>query len=362
MEEEKVKLPKAYKIYLILILIIGLVLIIPLSRGKIFDTLGIFKARDMELKLIADYPIEKDISKIDIYGENIIEWKDNKLSIVDLKGFEIFKKNYKFKEPDLVFGKEIIYIMDKADGRIELLDKDGKSEGQIEFNSSFKKLKEEKEDIHIYKKDGNVETIDIINREGKTLKSHEERIPILTFNIEDENNKYLVSTLAMDEDLSTLVDIYSLEDEEIQSFELKDEIVVYTKFIKNKIIIVTDTAAYVFENAKEKWRKEIKNLKDIGIKGNDLYILYGNKFQILNLRGKVKEEVELKLPLEKIKITDEGILLFGRNDIIIPDSKGNRLNFKTKEDIKDLKYDGGNLLIQIEDRVEIYNIVEKEQK
>ena len=57
--------------------------------------------------------------------------------------------------------------------------------------------------------------------------------------------------------------------------------------------------------------------------------------------------------------TEEGILLIGKRDIVIPQKDKNILEFKSEEDIIDVKYDEGNLLIKKDSDIEIYNMIKK---
>lgn len=136
----------------------------------------------------------------------------------------------------------------------------------------------------------------------------------------------------------------------------------YNEFIGNKAIIATEETIYLIEDGKIKWNKKIDNIKDVKLINQSIYVLYNNKFEILNLKGKTKEEIVLTSDLENIRFMEDNIVLFGKRNIIIPEKKKNILNFKTKEDILDLKYDNGKLLIHKMNKVEIYNIKEKGDK
>ena len=105
--------------------------------------------------------------------------------------------------------------------------------------------------------------------------------------------------------------------------------------------------------------KKDNNLKDIEARDRKIYLLYDDKFEILNLKGKIKEEFSLSSDLEKIKFIGKDPLLFGKRNIVMPQKKNHILNFETDEDIVDLKYSEGSLLIQKKAKVEIYKIKEK---
>lgn len=362
MEEKDIKLSKSFKIYLIILLVLAIIFINPVSREQIFNTLNLFSKPEKELKLVNEFNVDKQVEKVDIFSEKVIAWKDKKLSFLDFNGFETFKKDFEFKEPDITFGEEIIYVMDKSSGNIYLLDKNGETIERINLKTPFNELKEKGENMYIYRKDGDKESVDIVDRKGNILKTHEEKIPILNMTMRNTDMEYLVSTLDLDKDIKSIVSIYSIEDKEIGSIELKDELVAYNEFIRDKIIIATERNIYLLEDGKIKWDKKIDNLKDIKVINKDIYILYNNKFQIIDLKGKTKEEIVLTSDLEDIRFIEESILLFGKRNILIPQKNKDILNFKTKEDILDLKYHDGNLLIQKQGKVEIYNIKKKGDK
>lgn len=252
--------------------------------------------------------------------------------------------------------------MDKSSGDLYLLNKNGETMDRIDLKTPFYKLKEEGEYLYIYRKDGDKESVDILDRKGNHLKTHEENIPILNVKIGNKEKEYLVSTLDIDKELKSIVSVYSIEGKEIESIELKDEIVAYSEFIKEKVIIATERTVYLLENGKIKWDKKIEGLKDVKVINKDIYLLYNNKFEIIDLKGKTKEEIVLTLDLENIRFVEDSVLLFGKKDILMPGKKKDILNFKSKEDILDLKYENGKLLIQKQGKVEIYNINEKGEK
>lgn len=359
MGKDDKKLSKYFKIYLLIFLALMIVFINPVSKRNILNFFDIFNRPEKELKLVNEFNIDKQAKSIDIFEEKIINWRDNRLYFLDFNGFEILNKDFEFKNPSIVFGEDFIYIMDKDSGNIYIMDKHGETIERIDLKSPFHNLKEEGDYLHIYKKDEDKEIVDIIDRKGNILIRHEENIPILTVASENKNKKYVISTLDIDKELKSIVSIYSLDGNSIQDIELKDEIVVYTKLIKNNILIVSESKIHVFVDGKEKWSKKIENLKDVKMLNNNICILYNNKFETLSLRGNIIEETNLTLNLEKIGFVEDNILLYGKRNIVMPQNRKNILNFKTKEDIMNLKYNSGNLLIQKQAKIEIYNINKK---
>lgn len=362
MEEKNGKLPKSFKIYLMIFLVIAVIFINSSSREEILSTLNLFSKPGKQLELVNEFTIDKQVEKVDIFNDKIIEWKNKNLSILDLNGFEVLKKDFKFEDPDIVFGKDTLYVMDKSSGDLYLLDKNGKTIERMDLKVPFYKLREEGDKVYIYRKEGDKENVDIMDKKGNILETHEERIPILNITMGNKDTEYSISTLEMGKDLKSIVSIYSIDGEDIGSIELKDEIVVYNEFIGNKAIIATEETIYLIEDGKIKWNKKIDNIKDVKLINQSIYVLYNNKFEILNLKGKTKEEIVLTSDLENIRFMEDNIVLFGKRNIIIPEKKKNILNFKTKEDILDLKYDNGKLLIHKMNKVEIYNIKEKGDK
>lgn len=362
MEEEKLKMPKLFKIYIIILLILVVVLVIPSSREKILGSLNLFNTSEKQLELVSEFNIDKGLEKIDILGENVIKAYENKVSFLDFNGFEVLKKQFDYQEPDVYFGDETIYMMDKATGKLRLIDKAGEDIREMDLKLPFLKLKEDGDKIYVYRKSGDKESVDIINKEGELIKTHEENIPLLSVSIGNKDKEYLVSVLDVNQDLKSVINIYSIDGDDVGKLEIKDELVLYSEFIRDKVLIATEKKIYLLEGAEVKWEKSIKDLKDIKAVDKDIYLLHDDKFEILSLKGSTKEEIILKENLENIRFIDGGILLFGKRDIVVPQKKNNILEFKSQEDIKDVKYDEGKLLIQKEGKVEIYNIVEKGDK
>nr|WP_300003919.1 DUF5711 family protein [Tissierella sp.] len=359
MEEEQLKMPKGYKIYLIVLLIAVIALIIPASREKIFSSLNLFNQSQKQLELVNEFDIDKGLEEIDISKDKIIKWNKNELSFLDFNGFEVLKKESDFKDPIVYFGEELIYLMDKSTGKAQLMDKEGTNTRELDLKFPFSKFKEDGDKLYVYRKDGDTETVDIINKEGELLKTHQENIPILSVIMGNKDQEYLAAVLDVDKDLKSMVGIYSIDGNDIGNLEFKDELVIYSEFLRDKVLIATDKKVYLLKDSVLEWDKEIKDIKDIKVVDKEIYLLYNDKFEILNSKGDVKEEFVLETDLENIRLIEEGILLFGKRDILLPQKKHNILEFKSEEDIIDVKYDEGKLLIQKEGKVAIYNIIEK---
>lgn len=137
------------------------------------------------------------MEKVDIFNDKIIEWKNKNLSILDLNGFEVLKKDFKFEDPDIVFGKDTLYVMDKSSGDLYLLDKNGKTIERMDLKVPFYKLREEGDKVYIYRKEGDKENVDIMDKKGNILETHEERIPILNITMGNKDTEYSISTLEM---------------------------------------------------------------------------------------------------------------------------------------------------------------------
>lgn len=359
MSKRNKKQRKILRISSIIVLIIAIILIIPASRERLFRGSKLFSRSEKELLLIKDLNVGSGIEEIDISYDTIIASKYKSLNFYDFNGAEILKKDFKWKELDIVFGKELIYAMDKSSGKLEILNKEGKRLEKIDLKMPFDRLKEEGENIHIYRKDGDAEYIDTIDRKGSSVNTHEERIPILTLSMRDNGQEYMVSSLEQDERLNSMLDIYSIEGEHLENISLKDRVVVYSQYIGKEILVASGKNIYLLKDGKIKWEKKINNLKDIEARDRKIYLLYDDKFEILNLKGKIKEEFTLSSDLEKIKFIGKDPLLFGKRNIVMPQKKNHILNFETDEDIVDLKYSEGSLLIQKKAKLEIYKIKEK---
>ncbi len=362
MSSKNKKQNKKLIMYVIIILIITIIFIIPTSREKIFSRSNLFSKPERELLLINEFNMDRAIEEIDIDYDRIIAFKDKKIFFWDFNGFELLKKDFNFEELDVIFGKDIIYAMDKSLGKLHLLNKEGKTVEKIDLKTPFDKLKEEGENIYIYRKDGDAEYIDIIDRKGSIIKAHEERIPILTLSMRDDGQEYMVATLDIDKKVNSLLDSYSIEGENIENIKFKDEVIVYSQYVGKRIVLASEKNIYLLKNGSIKWEKKIKNLKDIKVRNNKIYVLYNDKFEILSLRGKIKEEFKVNIDLENIRFIKEDVLLFGKRDILIPQNKNDILKFKADSDILNLKYNEENLLIEKEGKVEIYKLKEKGDK
>ena len=360
--EEKNKISKSTKLYLVVAFIVLISIIIYLNpniKESFLDIGNSLNKVEKELELVSEFNIDKSLENIDIYDKKIIKWNEDTLSFLDFNGFEVNKEQVNFENPDIYISEENIYLIDKATGKISILNKKGEKTASLDLKSKVYNIKEKNARIYIHKKNGDEEIVEVVDKKGTVALSHTENIPILTLDLKEDGKEYAISTLEIDKNLSSNLTVYNISGEKLFSKVIKDEVVIFSKFIKDDILLATEKSLYLIDKDGTKWEKKYSSLKDIKFKDDEIILLYEDKFEVVNLKGSSKVEIDLNNPLEKILAIDDELLLFGKRDIILPGKKKNLLNFSTDEDILDVKYDKDKLLILKEGKIEIYKIKEK---
>ncbi len=360
MEKSNIKTHKGFKIFLI-IFIIGILFFTKKdNQEKFIEGFHSLNAREKTLESVEIIDLEQDLEEVYLYDKEIIKWHNNKITFLELDGSIKLEKEFLFQEPDILFTNKYIYIMDKSTGDVYTLNKEGETLKRFNLGNKIFNIKEI-DGLMVHMKSDEIESINILDKEGKSIKNHNiNNKNILTYSINENKDKYLISNLNLKEDkLKSEISIYSIEGEKIHNLDIKGEIVFFSEFIKDEIIALTDANLYLIKDGDIQWKKPFYSIKDVEHKDNRIYILYDNILEVVDLKGRTEEKFIIGSKYNKILPFGKYILLYGNNDLLGIQGSRQVINYKHPEEI--IKIDTNKSIIGIygDKKLELFKLINK---
>lgn len=317
MEENTRNPHKGFKVFIVILIIGFLFISIKSNRNKILDVFQSLSIRDKSLVLTKSIPIEEDINCINIYENTIIKNRHSTLSFLKLDGTLSFEKDFKFSNPYVYIRDKYIYVADKDNGDIYSLNKKGETINRIELKNPLFSLKETQNGLIAHIKTSDMESINILDNEGKSIRIHDiNQGNILTFTMNEENSKYILSTLSLEGMLKSITKSYSIDGKELYSTEFPSEIVLFSEYVDKDIIVLSDKSLYYLKNGEIQWKRQFLLVKDILMDKDGIHLLYENNFETINLEGRTLNKLVFTKEYNTILSMDKFILLYGENDIV----------------------------------------------
>jgi len=360
MNEKTKSSNKKFKLFLITFILLGFIFMKEENQQKFISFFDSINSGSEKTIIFNNKYDSDDDEKLLFFNDSIIKWNENNISFLDLKGDIIWNKEFNFTQPEVLAFEKNIYAIDKESGNIYVLDNKGYTIHRIELNMPIFNLKEVNDNIMIHVKTDDMEKIKILDKDGKEVIETDQK-NILTYSINDKNSKYMLSSLELNKNIKSIAKIYSITGEGLENFNFNDEVIIFTQFINNKILIATDKSLYLVGNNDVIWSKEYPLIKDILINKEKIYLLYGDNLEIIKLNGETEKKTTFGIEYKKIVQLQNYICLYGNKDILILNNGEEMISYKTDEDILDIK--GTNKLVAIRylDGLEIYDIIDKEQ-
>lgn len=354
--EESIKKHKGFKIVILIILIVGIIVLKEENRDKLFSFLSSFRGGEIEIQLLNSINIPETLN-IEVYGDNICVWRDNKISFFDMDGNLEVEKQFSFESPLLHFGDNYIYIGDKSTGDIYKLDKDGETVKRMDFEKPFFNIVEKNKNTIYHTKLENSEDIYLYDKNDDMIAEYSFLDKnILSYEMENAPKQYTISILDLSENkLTSKIEYYDKKNEKLYDLEIDEEIVIYSQFIdKHNMAALTDKSLYSIKDAEIIWQKSFNLIKDIYIEDN-IYILYSNYLESINAQGKTVKKIGFTEDYQKIIPFNRDILVYGQNGFSLV-SNGKEI-LKHEGEIDLLASSKNSIIILKDDKLDIYKVV-----
>ena len=355
MEENK-KISKGFMIFVLILAIIILVFLQEKNQEKFNNLFNGITSKDLELILENEYLG----NNLGYYKGSLIQFEDSILKYLDSEGQDVWIKDFGFVDPMIYYGDRAIYIVDKAAGDIYALDNKGNTLSKHQLFKAIFNLKESKEGIIVHLKEQGEESLVMMDKDGNELGEHVAGGNILTYDLNNDNSSYVYSSLSLDNQLTSKVMINDMDNDNKYSLELKDEIVVFTQFVKNQLLIITDNDVKIVQNGEVKWTKEYPLIKDVFVKNNEIYLLYGDNLEVLDLNGESKLKIILGLEYNNIRPIGNFLALYGNQNLMFLDGETDVIRYLADSNIVRLYGDEIGMALKLEDKIQILKFSVKE--
>jgi len=344
------RMNKGFKIFILIFATLSLIGFI--NRDKIVESLNSISGKGLQIVLKNQYIG----SNILYFDDSIIMVKDYSISFLDNDGKVKMTKDFGSSDIDVRLEKEHIYSIDKKTGDIYMLSSQGESVNRFQTKSNVFAIKEIDNGLLSHSKDEDMETISLIDKNGEIRKLYSiKEGNILTYNLSDDG-KFVVSTLGQSgpEIISLLEVIYEGKNELKREF--KNELVLSTEFISDKLIVLTDTRLLLLKSGEEIFNKEIMNIRDIYLDGELIYILSEKDLVVYDLEGNIVSKISNN-GFTTITKAEDYIVLYGQNKLAILQNQVKIVEYNTDADIQYLSGSSDMLAITMDEKMEIYKLI-----
>ena len=359
MEVKKNTNHKGFKIFVLLFLIGILFFMNKDNQIKVSQAYKSLTIREKDLEEIESISMNPEVDKLGLFDKNIAIWGKNKLSIVDINNNILLEKQFNFEEPDVVFGQKSSYIMDKSSGDVYTINSKGETIERMILEKEINNLVEDNDNIIVHTKPTD-ENLVFINSQGVFLRIHPiEDMKILTYSMDKDSEKYLISNLNIEDELLSELHLYSISGDLLDKIQINNEIIIFTKFIHGDLIVLSDKCLYYIRDSKIYWKRTFSDIKDILLNEEDIYILYGENLEGIDLEGKTINKFSFDRGYDKLKSFEDYIFVIGNNNLIAMQEDKKILNYSHHDSIDDIIVNKDYLAIIDDNSLNLYRIKNK---
>ena len=359
MEEEKKDNNKAFKIFIIIFIILSMFLFQGGNGEKLMGIINSIGNKGKALTLIESFP-RGDLLDVNIYDNTIVKWQRNKLSFLNIDGEKIVDKDFNFDDPDIYFGEDMIYPMDKSTGHIYYLDKKGETIDRLELDRQIFNFQAIDGNVIYHEKSSNVENINILNKDKVKIGNYSyEGENVLTYATNKKATKNALALIDINQEpIKTRIDLYGKKDEILYSVDIDGEVVVYLTFTsKDEIVALTDSGIHFIKNGEKIWTKDLSLIKDIYVNEEAIYVLYSNYLELIDFKGNTKEKIGFIEEYKKILPFRNDIIIYGSGHMVMV--QGKREVLKQEMEIENLYTSKEKILILGPEELKIYEVISK---
>lgn len=359
MEEENKNQNKGFKIFIIIFVIGSMFLLKKENQEKIIGIISSIAKKEKTLILIDNFP-KGNILDINIYDDTIVKWEDNKLSFLNIDGTKIFDKEFNFMDPDIYFGEDIIYPMDKATGDIYYLNKKGETIGRLEIDKEIFNLEAIGQNIIYHGKSLDMEDVNVLDKDKVQIGHYSyETENVLRYTTNKSGTKIALALIDINhESIKSRIDCYGENNEKLNEIDIYGEIVVYLGFTsKDEIVALTDSGIHFIKDGEVLWKKDLNLIKDIYLNEEGIHILYSNYLEMIDFEGNTKEKVGFMEEYKKILPFRNDILVYGNNHMVLV--QGEKEVLKEEIEITNLYTSKNKILIWGHEELKVYEVISK---
>lgn len=346
------------------IIFIAVILIIVV--GVLYSTYGeeFFSALDEKKVYSMVNIISTHLDTLDEYkffNGGIITYNNQKIKYID------YDNSIKWESENEVFSKKVFvtdnYIFRQMENSTQVIDKSNQKYVIAEIAGDILNVSRENEETYmIVRTETGQNSLYIMNDDNEFVVDNKEFNDIITgVAIGDKSEGYSLITLNFEKGIPGNTLYFNLlDDVELWSTIIENELLVKTQIINNNVIAIGDKNIYYYNtNGKLMWKNSIySKISDIEIdKDNQrIYMLYehddNTELIAYNFEGKVMEVKNAPVGMKNLKVIDNKTLVSNDNAIfVIHGSKSDKIFEDTQESIEDYVMEGNTIRILFKDKL-----------
>lgn len=361
-DKQKKKNSIGFKIFIIILVGMILFFLKEENQKKFIQFIDNTRSVDIEAKITESIPVEEDTEKILIHGEGMILWKENHIIKLDIGGSKEWEREFVFEEPAISVGEQYIYVYEKPSGIIHFLNSSGETVHRVDLKARIMNIVESYENILVHIKTKDIERINILDMEGKTIEDALiKNKNILTYSINKDGATYIISSLDLKGDgMKSEEYVFKKGNQSLFNMEFKDEMILYSNFIdRNKVVIMTDKGIYMAKDGEILWQRNLQLVKDIYMDKSNIHLLYGNILETISIEGTTEEKKSFTEEYKKI-IPFNGYLVVYGDEYIMGLKDGEEVfKYKSDENILEVIEGRENLILRYKDKIELMKLENK---
>lgn len=341
------------------VIIVAMAIIAGLTmKEDIMDKLNLEADHIRDLRLV-DSLEQEGFKDFNLY-DNLILLSTSE----ELKYYNKDKENFAsigIHEKEVAYGKDQIYIVDKAHNSFKIIGLDGEEKDNIFFERrQLYNLAESNDSLVAHFKKNDFETIEILDKNAKNLRNHSvEKTSILTYDV--NYNGYIISELNTNRDIfRSEVRHYDMGGEMNYELMLEEEIVMKTILLsKDSAIVQTDERIYSLQDGEIVWENKIDNIERILYGEDKIYLLYSKTLEVMDMDGHVVSKLGLEKNYREIISYKDYIILYGDRNILGLKEDKKILEYLSDDQIISIDASSNSLGLQVEDQIDLYEIIRK---
>lgn len=299
----------------------------------------------------------KNISGSNFHYVNgrIFTFNGEKLTAMDMEENPLWQKT--FLIPDLQFekGSTRVAVYNKQLGEVYVYNTGGETLFELKLNKEIMGVKVYESGVSIHSKELARDQITFYDYKGDVITE-------LNY-----NDTYLVNYYMLGNDIYTSEVVPGSNgflsnfithkgNNKAIDFYIENEILIRREKMGSSQVYLTDEGIKFVKGNEVIWEKDFPIIKDILVDGEEIYVLYGDNFQVLNKAGEEIKQYTLALNYTKIYQHGKYIVLVGDKDIVLYLHREEVSRFFFLRKIKAINSQFNELVVTLEDGISVLRI------
>jgi hypothetical protein len=205
---------------------------------------------------------------------------------------------------------------------------------------------------------GSEQALYIIDENNEVVVDNKKFKDTITgISINDKSKAYALITLNFEKGMPVNNLYYLVDDVELWSSSIENEIIIKTKVINNNVIVIGTENIYSYNNnGKLMWKNSIYNkILDYEILQDQISILFEkdrqNELITYNFEGKVMEIQPAPPEAKRLITADNKVFVYNNNSIyLLHNNKSDKI-FEETDRFEDIRVDGNNIYILFKNKL-----------